>query len=384
METEYTTSVGYKIFYGALGGVAFIVACALFKTQGDASSKVIYLFPLIMLAVAVMIFMNLFKRKVVITDNSIAYSSVFKTTEITFDHIKGFRVGEKAIFVEPDQRGYAKIRIGDYISIDDYESLKAWLSTNFKDLDKVEYEEEKEAILHDSTLGATEADREQKFNNARKYSIAYSIGGTVLFFGSMILHRRMDLLSYVLLIYPLAGVLLMSLSNGLIRLFAKKSSAYSSIFTGLLFPSVALIIQATVDSEILSYDNAWVPSLLIGFGMIIALYFAGLKKTNESIVGQIIITIIIAAAYGFGSTMQINSVFDQSKPQVFKTTVIDHHVTHGKSTTYHLILGEWGEHHKEDNISVSSSFYDQVQVGSQLKVDLKKGVFNIPWYYVEQ
>ncbi|MDB5136267.1 MAG: hypothetical protein JWP37_2870 [Mucilaginibacter sp.] len=224
METEYTTSIGYKIFYGVLGAVAFIAAFALFKTKADASSKLIYLLPLVMVAGGIMIFLNLFKRKIVITDDSITYSFIFKTIGITFDHIKGFRVGDKAIYIEPDQEGYAKIKIGDYMSIGDYKGLKAWLSTNFKDLDKVEYEEEKKAILHDSTLGATEADRELKFNNARKYTIVYSIGGIVLLFGSMILHRKMYLLSYVLLIYPLAGALLMGFSKGLIRLFAKKAA----------------------------------------------------------------------------------------------------------------------------------------------------------------
>ncbi|MDB5136268.1 MAG: hypothetical protein JWP37_2871 [Mucilaginibacter sp.] len=143
-------------------------------------------------------------------------------------------------------------------------------------------------------------------------------------------------------------------------------------------------MQGAVDTKVLSYDNVWAPSLAIGFGMIIALYFAGIKKSNESIVGQIIIAVVIAAAYGFGSTMQINSVFDQSKPQVFNAMVTNRHITHGKSTTYHLILSEWGQHHESDNISVSEAFYYQVQVGSQLKIDLKKGTLNIPWYYVEQ
>ncbi len=382
METEYTTSTGYKFFYGALGLGAIIFAGFLFNTHNASGSQLIYLFPLIVLIGGELIIGNQIKRKIIISDNSIKSVNIFRTKEIPFDHIKGVRIGEKVIYIESDQDNYPKITLNDYISIDDSAGLSAWLTTNFKDLNKEDFEEEKDAILHDSALGITEADRERKLSNMRKYAVAYSIGGYALFFASIILHQHINLLTFALLIYPLAGIVLMGFSQGLVKLFAKKNSAYTSLFMGLLFPSFALIIESSY-AKILSYDAAlWAPCLIIGFAIFTALYFTGIKKLNQGIWAQVFVAVLISGGYGYGSTVNINSVFDQSNPQTFSAKVIDQHISHGKSTSYHLTLSEWGQHQGTDNITVSESFYYQAQVGTFVKVYLKKGELNIPWYYV--
>lgn len=385
METEYTTSTGYKLFYSAIGVAAIGFAFLIFNNPGKSAAGFLLIFPLAAFIGGVIIIISQFKRKIVITNDSITKSNIFKTTTIPFDHIKGFRDDQKMIRIEPDDQAYSKITINDYASIGDSASLVAWLVTNFKDLDKVEYEEEKEDILHDATLGTTEEDRKRKFDNAKKYARIYSIGGLAFFFGSIILHRKMYLLTYILLIYPLAGIFLIGFSQGLVRLFAKKSSAHSSIFTGILFPAVALIIQSTVDTDILSYDKVWVPSLTIGFITLIVLYVAAIKKLNQDIAAQVFVALLISAAYGFGSTMQINCVFDQSRPQVFTSTVVDQRISRGsRSTSYYLTLRDWGPYHPSKGISVSKSVYQLMPVGTPVMVYLKKGTFNIPWFYITQ
>jgi hypothetical protein len=384
METEYTTSTGYKFFYGAVGLAAIGFGVVIINTPGPSANRLILILPLIILAGGLLILINQFKRKVVITDSGIKYTWLFKTAEIAFDDIKGYRMDDKVIYIEPKQAGGNKLRIGDYTTLSDSDGFVAWLATNFKDVNQEDFEEEKQEILHDSTLGATEAERESRMTNAKRYNGIYLVGGTILFFVVTFLHQSNYYLSYALLLYPLAGVALMGLSRGLIILIAKKSSAYSSIGVGLMLPAFALIAQSAVDFSVLSYDNVWVPGIVIAALMFAALYFFGLKRSHPAIGSQLIFAIIIAAAYGFGSTMQINCVFDDSKPQISKTMVVDHHITHGKSTTYHLILGGWPQHPGTDNISVSRSFYEQVRVGDSLNVYQKKGTFNIPWYHVAQ
>jgi hypothetical protein len=51
-------------------------------------------------------------------------------------------------------------------------------------------------------------------------------------------------------------------------------------------------------------------------------------------------------------------------------------------------LGElttpWGHHYDKEEIKVSSEHYDEIVIGQTVNIDLKEGLFNIPWYYIER
>ncbi|MGZ3821024.1 MAG: PH domain-containing protein [Mucilaginibacter sp.] len=388
METEYTTSTGYKFFYGALGLGAIIFGVALFKVTNTSTPAFAYLIPVALLILGASILGNLFKRKAIISDNSIKYINIFRTTELPFDHVKGVRIGEKVLYIEADDANYRKITIKDYVSLDDSEGLTAWLTTNFKDLDKEDFETEKDTILHDPTLGATEAERERKLKNFKRFAVVYSVGGIAVFLGSMFLDQKWHYIVYLALIYPFIGVGLMGLSHGLVRLVAGKKSAYASVLTGLMMPSFLLFFQYVLDTNILSYNNLWSPAVIVGSVMLVLIYFTGIRKAGGAsnpanpFAAQIIVAVLISAAYGFGSTMEVNTIFDKSDPQTYTTTVIDQHIHTGKSTTYYLTLNAWGPHLATGDVSVSKSFYYRAQVGTTINVYLKKGTLNIPWYYI--
>ncbi|MBL7937386.1 MAG: hypothetical protein JNM51_16390, partial [Bacteroidia bacterium] len=52
-------------------------------------------------------------------------------------------------------------------------------------------------------------------------------------------------------------------------------------------------------------------------------------------------------------------------------------------TTYYLKVTPWGHHYDKESITVSSEQYNNSSIGSSVKIDLKEGLFNIPWYYIE-
>jgi hypothetical protein len=384
MEQEFTTSSGYKICYGAIAfGLIIFSGYLLINTKLNPNGAGIFM-SAILLVIASGIIFNLFKRKVIFSENTVIYVSIWGSKELFNIDIKGFRVGEKAIFIEPLQQGYSKIKIRDYDSVGANNDLVEWLTCHFKDLNKEEFEGEKAEILQDLDLGQTAEDRESMFKSIGKYTMAYSFVGLALFLITLFLHESNLFLSMVSLIYPLSGLVLMGFSKGLIRLYAKKNSAYPSIFIGLLLSSIVTVLQSLLDKEILNYDNFWVPSITIFMILFFILYYLAIKIAKASFLNQVFFIVIISALYGFGSTLLANFTFDQSKPQVFSTTVTSRQISHGKSTSYHIIIGEWGQQHEEKSISVSKSFYYQVAVGSTVKVNLKKGLFNIPWYYLQK
>src|SRR5579872_51605 len=134
METEYTTSTGYKFFYSAVGIFAIGFGVAEMNNTGPSVSQLILILPLVVLIGGLIIIINQFKRKIIITDSGIKYSWIFKTAQIAFDDIKGYRLDSKVIYIVPKQAGNPKLRIGDYSTIGDSDGFVAWLGTNFKDL----------------------------------------------------------------------------------------------------------------------------------------------------------------------------------------------------------------------------------------------------------
>jgi len=387
MEYEYTTSTGYKIFYGI--AAIFIVGFTFFmpllaNNGGYNNNPALIIFPILGIAAAALIIINLIKRKIVITDYSIKYINVWGSKEIVIKDIKGFRIGEKAIFICPFDEHTPKLSIKDTLSIGDKKGFVNWLNENFKDLNKEEFESAKAEILQDSSLGITQEDRELKYNNNRKYTVWYSMTGLVLFFFVTYLHTDNRILCVVLLLYPLLGITMMVYSNGLIRLFAKKNSAYLSIFIGLLLPAFALLVQSLVNTKFLNLDNLWLPAALVAIGAFGIVFFVAIKKSKENLLAQACFALIFAVAYGLGAASAINCDFDQAKPKIYGVKVIDHYVTHGKSTSYHITINEWRDGYSSENITVSESFYDNATVGSMVNVNLKPGLLNIPWYYVTE
>lgn len=211
------------------------------------------------------------------------------------------------------------------------------------------------------------------------------MGSLVFFIATTYLHIDSRVMCIVLLFYPIPGILMMVYSKGLIRLFAKKNSAYLSVFIGILLPAISLVFQSFIYINFISVSNLWVPAAIIAIIAAGVLFFISIKQTDEDILTQAAFVIIFALVYGYGAATSINCDFDQAHPKIYKVKVIDHHISHGsKSTSYYITIDGWREGYSSEDIDVTSSFYDSVPVGSIVSVNLKQGTLNAPWYYITQ
>lgn len=384
MEQEFTTSTFYKIFYGVAAFLITGAAIFLFGNGTGQAGPALYIFPALMLTGSVAIFFNLYKRKVVISDYGVAYTSIWGIKELAKEDILGFRIGDKAITLEPAIDGYAKVMIRDYTTIGDSKDLIGMLRSNYKDLNQIEFNEAKELILQDEELGRTTEDRESKFKNLSLFTKVYSFISIGALIVNVYLHINNSLLSLFLLFYPLVGILIFGFGKGIIRMFSKKNSPYPAIGVGIVFAVFGLAMQANFSNEILDYQNFWTPFAVIGIMVFVLLGAIIIRRPPVSRTADVIFALIIAVGYGWGATLQFNCSFDSQNPQVYKATVLSRHITRGKSTSYHIILSEWGPHHQQDNVTVSQTFYSYAIENSQVNVNLKKGTFNIPWYYLTQ
>ncbi len=383
METVYSTSTGYKILYSIIGISSVVFGVRIMVEPIGSASPLLLGIPILAIIGGVTLLLKLWKRKLTITTDSVTKAGIFKATTIPLEHIKGFRASRSVISIEPDQEAYSNIVLRDCETIGKKDDLVNWLTANFKDLDIQAFEAQKDEILHDATVGISEDERKRRFNFSLSNANLYSLVGFGLFLASLIWDEYEDIIAYVLLLYPLAGIILMHYSHGLVRFDAGKGSAYGSVYLGFLFPSVALGLPLINDSQVLSYDHLWMPLGVIGFMIFISIYFTGIKRAGQVQNRPVIFALLISVIYVFGSVMQTNRVFDGSKPQVFDVKVLHQDVSIASSTTaYYLTLSDFGPYHHLKRFQVSKNFFLSMEFERPVKVYVKKGTFAIPWYYL--
>ncbi|MBS1521398.1 MAG: hypothetical protein JST50_10405 [Bacteroidetes bacterium] len=382
METEYTTSTGFKIFYGLLGLGVIIFAFVLLKITSSSTPKAAYLMPSGFLFLGISMIINIFRRKIVISESSIKYINVFRTTEISFDHIKGVRIGDKTIYIEPNDENYKRIVISDYLSIGDSESLTTWLSGNFKNLDKNDLEESNQQILQDTRLGVTVEQREHKLKTAKGIAIAYNIIGFVLCFALIPVHGNY-LMVALMVLYPLLGIPVVKFSYGLTKFVSnnRRSKSYF-IMLGFILPVFMMLIKSVGEYDLFGYDHIWLPVVIFSLIVCVPLVAFGINKSIGGVNAQVIFIIIASIGYGFGATVQTNCVLDKSEPKTFTTKIVDQFIHHGKSTSYYVRLAPWKPGQGVAKVEVSRSFYYSHYESEIVKVGMKEGALGIPWFYL--
>jgi len=378
MGREYTVSTGMKIFYILLAVGMFVFAIVLLKIP--QSQSILLLMPLLIIVGAVLIIVNVLKRKVVIYDDSILCIGLFSRKEITFKDIKGCRIGQKALTIESLSGN--KMIISNYSDLSDSDELSSWLKGNFTDLDAVDIKQDEEAILHDSTLGYSEEDRKKKLQSAKQIALVYNIIGPVISFVFLLLHKGIALI-IIGLIYPLIGVLIMRFSHGLIKFLGNgKRSVIPFILIGFMMPVIFLLIVSITDYQVFSYNNLWIYFGFISIVVFASIYFTGLNKTISGVIGQTIFMFAMSLIYGFGSVVGINCAFDNSKPTIYVAKVLDHRIESGKHTSYLFTLSQWGPMHEEKEEDVGKWIYDNVSIGDSVRVYFRPGELKAPWYEV--
>jgi len=381
MGREYTVSTGMKIFYILLTVGMFVFAIVLFDISKD--QPLFLLFPLVLIAGAVLIIINVLKRKVIIYDDSIVCINLFSTKEISFSDIKGCRIGDKYISIEPVSQQTPKISITNYSDFGDSSQLKSWFSDNFTDLDAADLKFDEEKLMHDPTLGATEEDRKHALKRAKQFAGAYNIIGPVISFVTLLLLNNISALCIIGLIYPLLAVLLMKFSRGLIKFIGNsKRSASSFIMIGFMMPALFTVGISLNLYQIFQFGNLWILMIIVTSAVAFLLYSTGYDKAGSGVKGQLIFMFFMSAIYGAGSVISINCAFDNSAPEIFTAKVIDHRIESGKHTSYMLTLSEWGPMQKEKEEDVGRRLYDKVSIGDAVHVYFRKGVLNAPWYQV--
>lgn len=391
MMREYKLSKGWALFIyiaAPLLAALFVYLLLLPFLPGskDAKTELLswFLVPLslFMIGVCVAGVMDAAKSKFVIGEDRVFTTGVFSNRELLFQEIEGYRTDERYIYILPFDKGLKRIKISTYFS--GTANILQWLSERYPDLNNEEVKAEEEQILSDATLGSGVEEREEELGKARSKAKALNWAGGLVAVWSWFFPQPYEAVILACLMIPLLCLFVTQTSKGLIRIEEKKKSAYPSVFSGVLFPSLALCMRALLDFNILRYENVWKGTLLVAVLFMAALLVKSKEFTFRSAreYGVALGITILAVAYGYGAVVTANCTWDTSSPTVYHAKVTGKHVSSGKTTTYHISLTPWGPQKQKDDVTVSKASYNRLQSGDDVSVCFRQGRFSIPWFFI--
>lgn len=336
-----------------------------------------------MIVIAVLALIDTVKARFVIAADRIYTTAVFNKRMLLFNEIKGYRITDKFIFVEALIKEKKRIKISTYYEKSD--EIKQWLFERYDDLDAVNIIAEEKSILEDAEFGRNTAERENHLKRARIATTTLNIIAIALSAWAFFWPVPYGCLMTALILIPVVSVLLLKFSGGIIHLEAKNDSAYPTSMYSIAIPGFILAMRAFVDYNLTGYEKLW-PAVLLSTLFFMVVVLIGNKEFAYDKIRELFtilgITVFFFCAC-FGSVTILNCYYDRSEAQRFYAKVLNKRSSSGKHTSYYIELAPWGSQTESEEVSISSEIYNRIQAGDTVRVNLKRGEFDIPWFYVE-
>lgn len=202
-----------------------------------------------------------------------------------------------------------------------------------------------------------------------------------------------EILLGLLLIIPLIGLFLNGLHKPsmatLVEISVDKNGEDKYDVADFIdIAAYAILIRAFLDYEFESFYSLIVPGT-IAFTIILIILFvtheliANTTRNKWWIYSSLIFNVSL---YSYAGTYAANCTYDYSEPTVFETKILDKRIHKGSKgrKTYYIKVAPWGHHYDKEEISVGSTLYEEMYIGENIKIDSKKGLFNIPWFFIER
>ena len=346
----------------APAGAAILVAlCGGFALMG------IYL-----LAVAIF-------YRVILQADSIQVFEIYRRRHLARDEIEGrghfsHRPGMSAWVLVPKPGFGAKIKLSSLLRTD--KAFLAWIHS-LPDLDLGKQRaaaQERTAAIHSlKQRGFSESTIQRLGRIAGGLNFAaYGLG-----LASFLISDPHHVLTWAMVALPWVAVLMVAHFAPYYRFGGPRKNPLPDLSIVLIIPGLFLTLRALQGIAPVGWEG---PLLLTVFGSAILVGLAfwcdpWLKQHR----GTAVLLLILCCGYGYGAGMQVNALLDQSTPRAYRAIVTVKHVSHGKSTSYHLNLAPWGPEVSGQDLMVSYSQYVAVKTGDTVCMLLRSGALRVAW-----
>ena len=336
-----------------------------------------------MIALMVIGILDAIKGKLIIDKNKIYTSGIFATKELYFHEIKGYRIADKFIFIEPLKKDKKVIKVSSYLSKTD--EIKEWLIENYSDLDLTQAIAEKKAIINNTAFGLTKKEREEKLRHAHTTTTVFNWTGGLIGLWTLFLPKPYELAIIVCVSFPIIAIMVLKYFKGLIRFDQKDGSAYPSLFWAIFATCLSVSLRSLLDFNILDYSKMWPPVIIISIICVGVILYQN-EEFKDVVFPYITLLsiLLIMLAYAYGAVVALNCTFDRSQPELFNAKILNKNIHSGKSKTYHFDLTPWGPQKESEEVTVSKDLYNSVEINDTVNIHFMKGKFEIGWFEISK
>jgi hypothetical protein len=170
-----------------------------------------------------------------------------------------------------------------------------------------------------------------------------------------------------------------------LRLFTDTNSAYSSLATAIVAPTLQVLFFTIGGFDILTYAPLWplAGALAATYTLVLLVGSRTALAHRESLASLLAGVVAVAALYGVTGVLTYNCEFDDTEPTLYRVPVLGKYTSSGKNKTYyHLELGSWGPRAADESANVSHRCYDAVKPGDSVNVYRQAGQLGVPWFVV--
>ncbi|HMG88983.1 MAG TPA: hypothetical protein VK589_02950 [Chryseolinea sp.] len=330
----------------------------------------------------VYMFLDSVSYRFAIKDGKFTYRSLLLRRSIDFDDVRGYRIDDNYIRVEPKGRLSKEIKLSKYTQ--DAGEIMEFLRTHFEALDHTDAAKEQADILSNNEYGITEESRLSRLKQAKIVARVVNATGIGICLWLFLKPVPYDMALYSGVAFPFLVLGVLMHFRGLIKLDEKKGSKYPSVTYGYILACCGLVIRV-LDFELVDYLNLWIYSIIPALGMLLLFRMAVGKVVLEKFLDYVSIFSLAAILvfYSVCGYTVLNCLPDQSKPAHFTAKVLEKTVSKGKTTTYYILLTPWGPRTESKKVSITRSEYDRAEVGEEVQIFLKSGLLNLPWFYID-
>lgn len=318
---------------------------------------------------------------ITLTLDTITKKSVFRTQTIILKEIKGVRFTSKYVLIE--NLSGKKTQLDDLSYFNDNGLIQARLH-GFRNLDTADIQASFKNVLHDKALGETATARKKNLKAMKTRSTYLNYAGIGVAVWLWFYPRPFEVVfSAAVLFIVLAAIYLFRHQNVMDINSDDRKTAYPNVFSALIYPSAGILICGFIQFDLLKFTDClpYALALITVLGVLCAALY--LRDASKDKWGNFIVVMVAVITFSIGSVIDVNCAFDHSPSKNYPATVLAMHYTSGKHSTYYLTLNNYGPLGGRDEIEVPRYVYNEVQINGRVNIYLKKGVLNIPWYFID-
>lgn len=307
-------------------------------------------------------------------------SLLFRRRRLNGADIAGYRRGwaDGTIRLFPKDKRLNSLTAPDSV-LTDGKGL-AWVD-ELRDFDAADLAAREAAVLDNSALGATPAERQTNKARVERGVRWLNYAAWALLAWGWFWPAPYRVVIIALALAPLVALGVTFYYRPLVGLDDRRGSKRPSLILLFLFPAVTLALRALLDVQPIDWSGAIVLGAAGGVAMAAAMVSADPELSRRWF--TLMALGVFAWAYAFGALTIANAMLDDTPARPIETTVREKLADTSKVTTYKLTVGPWGDERADNDVTVSRDVYEAASTGDKICVYVNDGRFGWRWYFVQ-